>query len=145
MLFSWTFWFLSAGFIAPGCLTPIFKVRHRPSAAGTSCCTSLSSTSSPSDLDMRVSWSPHVDHISRMVLYIRSLSSFSLSLFPATCAHRWLLWSLWAIATPCSGSGTQSLAMPVGAHLQSMFTLVPLRACCLLSRLSVVPFLIPFP
>ena len=49
-----------------------------------------------------------------------------------------------AIATPCFGSETQTLAMPVGAHLQSMFTLVPLRACCLISCLSVVPFLIFF-
>ena len=48
------------------------------------------------------------------------------------------------IVTPCFGSETQSLAMPGGANLQSMFTPVFLRACCLLSCLSVVPFLIFF-
>ena len=51
---------------------------------------------------------------------------------PTYCGHcNTLLWE-WA----------QSLAMPVGAHLQSMFSPVPLRACFLLPLLSVVPFLI---
>ena len=50
-----------------------------------------------------------------------------------------------AIATPCLGSKTQSLAMPGGPHLQSMFTpVVPLGAYCLLSCPSVDPFLIFF-
>ena len=53
---------------------------------------------------------------------------------PTYCGH----------CTPCFGSQTQSLAMPVHAHLQLMYTLVPLRACCLLSCLPVVPFLIFF-
>ena len=45
------------------------------------------------------------------------------------------------IAAPCFGSETQSFVMPGGAHLQSMFTPVPLWACCLLSCISVDTFL----
>ena len=103
--------------------------------------------SSPSDLDQRVSWSPPVDHISRMVLYSCSLSSHLLIIIPCNLCSPIILVILQlivAIATPCFGSETQSLAMPIGAYLQSMFTPVPLRASCLLSCLSVVPFLIFF-
>ena len=41
------------------------------------------------------------------------------------------------IAAPCFVSETQIFVMPGGAHLQSMFTPVPLRAYCLHSCLSV--------
>ena len=44
------------------------------------------------------------------------------------------------IAAPCFGSETQSFAVSGVAHLQSMFTPVPLWACCLLSCLSVDTF-----
>ena len=88
-----------------------------------------------------------MDHISRILLYIRSLSSILLIVIPCNLCSPMILLILrliLAIATPCFGIETQSLAMPVGAHLQSMFTPVPLRASCLLPLYSVVPFLILF-
>ena len=93
---------------------------HSLSAAGTSCCTSLSSTSSPSDLDLRVSWSPYVDlnlvWCCIAILWVPFLDRFSLQLVlvddscdPRTyCGHgNALLWE-WdpKLSYACSSPST---------------------------------------